>query len=68
MEVAAETTPGDRSEPSPDPFSARETLEAGGRRYVNHRMEAVRDDLERTPFTVKVLLENVLRNVRPRAS
>ena len=48
--------------PSPDPFSARETLQAGGREYVYHRLEAVRDDLDRTPFTIKVLLESVLRN------
>ncbi|MBY0395164.1 MAG: aconitate hydratase AcnA, partial [Thermoleophilia bacterium] len=47
---------------SPDPFSARDTLQAGGRTHVIHRLDAVRDDLPRVPYTVKVLLENVLRN------
>ena len=46
---------------TPDPFSARDTLEAGGRDHVVYRLDAVRDDLDRLPFTVKVLLENVLR-------
>ena len=49
--------------PAPDPFSARDTLEAGGRSHVIYRIDAVREDLARTPYTVKVLLENVLRNV-----
>jgi aconitate hydratase len=48
--------------PSPDPFSARDTLEAGGREHAIYRLDAVRDDLGRTPFTIKVLLESVLRN------
>jgi aconitate hydratase len=46
----------------PDPFSARDTLEAGGREHAIYRLDAVRDDLGRTPFTIKVLLESVLRN------
>ena len=49
--------------PAPDPFSARDTLEAGGRSHVIFRIDAVREDLKRTPYTIKVLLENVLRNV-----
>ncbi len=49
--------------PAPDPFAARDTLEAGGRSHVIFRIDAVREDLARTPYTVKVLLENVLRNV-----
>ncbi len=49
--------------PAPDPFSARDTLEAGGRGHVIFRIDAVRENLKRTPYTVKVLLENVLRNV-----
>ena len=48
--------------PTPDPFSARDTLQAGGREHVIYRLDAVRDDLDRTPFTIKVLLESVLRN------
>jgi aconitate hydratase len=47
---------------TPDPFSARDTLEAGGREHAIYRLDAVRDDLGRTPFTIKVLLESVLRN------
>ena len=48
--------------PSPDPFSARDALHAGGGEHAFYRLEAVRDDLDRTPFTIKVLLESVLRN------
>ena len=47
---------------TPDPFSARDTLEAGGRSHVIYRLDAVRTDLARTPYTIKVLLESVLRN------
>jgi aconitate hydratase len=47
---------------TPDPFSARDHLEAGGRRHVVYRLGAVREGLERLPVTIKVLLENVLRN------
>ncbi|MCU0306474.1 MAG: aconitate hydratase AcnA [Thermoleophilia bacterium] len=46
----------------PDPFSARETLSAGGREHTIYRLDAVAGDLARLPFTVKVLLENVLRS------
>jgi aconitate hydratase len=48
--------------PAPDPFHARDTLEAGGRSHVVYRLDAVREDLARTPYTIKVLLESVLRN------
>ena len=48
--------------PTPDPFSARDTLEAGGRSHAIYRLDAVRQDLARTPYTIKVLLESVLRN------
>ena len=48
--------------PTPDPFAARDALQAGGRDHAVYRLEAVRDDLGRTPFTIKVLLESVLRN------
>ena len=47
---------------APDPFSARDTLEAGGRSHVIYRLDAVREGLDRTPYTIKVLLETVLRN------
>ena len=47
---------------NPDPFSARQTLTAGGRDHVVWRLGAVADDLARLPFTEKVQLENVLRN------
>ena len=47
---------------TPDVFSARDTLEAGGRSHVIYRLDAVREDLARTPYTIKVLLETVLRN------
>ena len=46
----------------PDPFSARDALEAGGRSHVIYRLDAVRQGLDRTPYTIKVLLETVLRN------
>ncbi len=46
----------------PDPFHARATLQAGGRSHVIWRLDALGADLDRMPFTVKVLLENVLRN------
>ncbi|HMM48181.1 MAG TPA: aconitate hydratase AcnA [Miltoncostaeaceae bacterium] len=45
-----------------DPFSARDTLEVGGASHVIYRLDAVRNDLQKLPYTVKVLLENVLRN------
>ncbi len=48
--------------PTPDPFSARDTLEVDGKRHVIFRLDALRDDLPHVPYTVKVLLENVLRN------
>ena len=48
--------------PIPDPFSARDTLEAGGHGHVIYRLDAVAPGLDRTPYTIKVLLENLLRN------
>ena len=48
---------------APDPFSARDTLEVDGTSYVIYRLDALGADLTRLPFTIKVLLENVLRNV-----
>ncbi len=47
----------------PDPFSARATLRAGDRTVSYYRLDrAGAADLGRAPMTVKVLLENVLRN------
>ncbi|MBL6634428.1 MAG: aconitate hydratase AcnA [Thermoleophilia bacterium] len=47
---------------SPDPFNARATLSAGGTDYAIWRLGALGRDLSRTPFVVKILIENVLRN------
>jgi aconitate hydratase len=45
-----------------DPFSARAALDAGGRTHVIWRLDALGVDLGRLPYTIKVLLENVLRS------
>ena len=46
-----------------DTFGARSTLEVGGRSYEIHRLDALaaRFDVARLPYSIKVLLENVLR-------
>lgn len=44
----------------PDSFGARGTLEVGGARYGIYRLSAV-DGADRLPFSLKVLLENLLR-------
>ena len=48
---------------SADSFGARSTLEVGGRSYEIHRLDALqqRFDVARLPYSLKVLLENVLR-------
>ncbi len=48
---------------SSDSFGARSTLEVGGREYEVFRLDALQDrfDVARLPYSVKVLLENVLR-------
>jgi aconitate hydratase len=48
---------------SPDSFGARSTLEVGGRSYEIFRLDALADrfDVARLPYSIKVLLENVLR-------
>jgi aconitate hydratase len=48
---------------SPDSFGARSTLEVGGRSYEIFRLDALTDrfDAGRLPYSIKVLLENVLR-------
>ncbi|MFN2459159.1 MAG: aconitate hydratase AcnA [Candidatus Velthaea sp.] len=48
----------------PDSFGARATLRAGDRTYTYFRLGAMRDagyDLDTLPFSMKVLLENLLR-------
>jgi aconitate hydratase len=48
---------------TPDPFSARAKLRTGDRDYTYYRLEqSGATDLARMPMTVKVLLENTLRN------
>ena len=46
-----------------DAFGARSTLEVGGERYEIFRLEPLQAqyDVERLPYTLKILLENVLR-------
>ena len=50
------------SQSSIDPASARDTLQVGDRSYAYYRLDAAgASDLERLPYTIKVLLENMLR-------
>jgi aconitate hydratase len=48
---------------SSDSFGARSTLSVGGRDYEVFRLDALQDrfDVARLPYSIKVLLENVLR-------
>jgi aconitate hydratase len=48
---------------STDSFGARATLEVGGRAYEIFRLDALQErfDVARLPYSMKVLLENVLR-------
>jgi aconitate hydratase len=48
---------------SSDSFGARSTLEVSGRKYEVFRLDALHDrfDVARLPYSLKVLLENVLR-------
>jgi len=48
----------------PDSFGARSTLEVGGERHEIFRLDALqsRYDVARLPYTLKILLENVLRH------
>src|SRR5829696_4258627 len=47
----------------PDSFGARDTLEAGGERYEIFRLDALQSkyDVARLPYSLKILLENLLR-------
>ena len=46
-----------------DSFRARSTLDVGGRSYAIARLDALQEsfDVARLPYSIKVLLENVLR-------
>jgi aconitate hydratase len=46
-----------------DPFGSRSTLEVGGKGYEIFRLAPLQEryDVERLPYTLKILLENVLR-------
>ncbi len=48
---------------SSDSFAARSTLEVGGREFEIFRLDALQEkfDVARLPYSIKVLLENVLR-------
>ena len=50
-----------------DPFGARALLAVGGRTFLIYRLDALARrsgvDLDRLPFSIKVLLEALLRNV-----
>ena len=50
-----------------DPFGARSTLDVGGKGYEIFRLAPLqeRHDIERLPYTLKILLENVLRTSTP---
>jgi aconitate hydratase A / 2-methylisocitrate dehydratase len=49
---------------SENSFGARDTLRVGDRDYTIHRLDALQSkyDVARLPFSLKVLLENLLRN------
>ncbi|MDE3087595.1 MAG: aconitate hydratase AcnA [Acidobacteriota bacterium] len=50
--------------PGPDSFGTRGTLDVGGRRLQIHRLDALagRFEVARLPYSMKVLLENLLRH------
>ena len=46
-----------------DSFGARSTLTVGGKDYEIFRLDAVKDGhVTRLPYSLKILLENLLRN------
>src|SRR5437868_13576354 len=50
---------------SKDSFKTRQTLEVGGSRYTIYslaRLQAAGLDVDRLPYSLKILLENLLRN------
>ena len=49
-----------------DPFGARSTLEVGDRSYEIFRLQALAKGklpVERLPYSIKILLENLLRTL-----
>ena len=46
-----------------DSYGSKSTLDVGGRSYEIHRLDALQEkyDVARLPYSIKVLLENVLR-------
>ncbi|HEX6573909.1 MAG TPA: aconitase family protein, partial [Gemmatimonadaceae bacterium] len=46
----------------PNSFGSRSTLEAGGRQYVIYRLDTLAGNAASLPFSLKILLENLLRN------
>ena len=50
--------------PSQDSFSSRATLRSGGESYEIFRLDALQasHDVARLPYSLKILLENLLRN------
>jgi aconitate hydratase A / 2-methylisocitrate dehydratase len=58
--VATNSPATDGAATHPDSFGARGTLRVGDAEHVIHRISAV-DGAERLPFSLKVLLENLLR-------
>jgi aconitate hydratase len=50
-----------------DPFGARSTLEIGGRQYTIYRLQRLAEeaevDLASIPFSIRIVLESLLRNV-----
>ena len=46
---------------NPDSMKTRGTLDVGGVRYAMHRLDALGDRVTRLPFSLRVLLENLLR-------
>jgi aconitate hydratase len=45
-----------------DAFGARAELRVGDRSYTVHRLDALGDEVRRLPYSLKVLLENMLRH------
>jgi aconitate hydratase len=61
--MTKEARPVSSQFPLIDPAQARSVLRVGDRSYAYYRLEAAgADDLERLPYTVKILLENALRH------
>src|SRR6187551_2781356 len=47
--------------PSRNSFGARSTLNVGGTNYTIYRLDAIGGSVSRLPFSLKVLLENLVR-------